>query len=189
MKKLTIKRKIFYLIYQIFGKYLPRTYMPYGIGAKKIRYYLLKNIVEHAGYNVVVETGAIFSPNISIGNNSAIGEYCRIRANVKIGNDVMMSPGVQIITENHNYKNLEVPMRLQGQTKKSVIIGNDVWIGTNAIILPGVTIDDHVIIGAGSVVTKNIPKNAIVGGNPARIIKYRKKYETVQNFVSTESTT
>lgn len=174
MKKMTLKRKFFYFIYHIIGKYLPRTYMPYAFGVKKMRYFLLKQIVDYAGKNVLVETGALFSPFIEIGDNSSIGESCRLRANVKIGDDVMMAPGVQILTENHHFKDIEIPMRLQGHSNKGVLIGNDVWLGTNAIILPGVKIGDHAIVSAGSIVTKDVPKYGIVGGNPARIIKYRK---------------
>lgn len=174
MQKITLKRQFFYLIYQVIGKYLPRSYMPYALGVKEIRYFMLKNIIDYAGKNVLVETGALFSPFIKIGDNSSIGEYCRIRANVVIGNDVMMGPGVQIITENHIFEDMETPMRLQGDVNKNIFIGNDIWIGTNAIILPGVKIEDHSIIAAGAIVTKDVPKYAIVGGNPAKIIKYRK---------------
>ncbi|NOQ32565.1 MAG: acyltransferase [Helicobacteraceae bacterium] len=172
---MSLKKKIFYLIYQLFGKYLPRSYMPYSFGSKQVRYYLLKNIINHTGKNVLVESGALFSPLIEIGDNSSIGENCRIRRDVKIGNDVMMAPNVQILSTNHNFDSIEIPMWQQGHTIKETLIGDDVWIGTNTIILPGVNISSHVVIAAGSVVTKDIPKFAIVAGNPAKIIKYRGK--------------
>jgi len=173
MKNISLKRKLIYLVYQLFGKYLPRTYMPYALGVKTIRYWMIKNIANDTGKNVLVETGALFSPFIEIGDNSSIGEFCRVRENTKIGNDVMMGPGVQIITENHMFDDIDKPMRLQADSSKGVVIGNDVWIGTNAIILPGVHVDNHAIIAAGAIVTKDVPKFAIVGGNPAKIIKYR----------------
>jgi len=170
---MTHKRKIIFLLYNIVGKYLPRTYMPYAPGVKYIRYIMLKNIVEYAGINITVETGALFSPSIKIGDNSAIGEYCRVRENVVIGDNVMMGPGVQIISDNHNFNDIATPMRLQGHTTHGVSIGNDVWIGSNAIILPGVKVEDHSIIAAGAIVTKDVPEYAVVGGNPAKVIKFR----------------
>lgn len=86
----------------------------------------------------------------------------------------MMGPQITIITENHRFDGLEVPMALQGQAEsKPVVIEDDVWVGARAIILPGVTIGAHSIVGAGSVVTKDVPPWTVVGGNPARIIKVR----------------
>ena len=88
---------------------------------------------------------------------------------VRIGNDVMIGPGTCIITVNH-------PLSPKGRRNhlgiaKPVIIGNDVWIGANCTILPGVTIGNNVVIAAGSVVTKDVPDNCVVGGVPAKKIK------------------
>jgi maltose O-acetyltransferase len=93
---------------------------------------------------------------------------------LKVGKDVMMGPYVVIIGDNHRFDNLDLPMRLQGtQEYPPVRIGDDVWIGARAIILPGLTIGNGAIIGAGSVVTKDVPPYAICAGNPAKIIRYR----------------
>ncbi|OMH83896.1 putative acetyltransferase [Zancudomyces culisetae] len=93
-------------------------------------------------------------------------------ARVDIGDNVMFGPAVQIYTASHP---LDPETRNSGaEFAKPVRIGNSVWIGGGAIILPGVTLGDNVIVGAGSVVTKDVPDNAIVGGNPAKIIKYVK---------------
>ena len=87
----------------------------------------------------------------------------------------MMGPECYIYTRNHAFSRTDVPMREQGmQDFKPVTIGNDVWIGARVTILPGVKIGNGCIIGAGSVVTKNLPDFAIGGGNPARVLKYRK---------------
>jgi maltose O-acetyltransferase len=81
---------------------------------------------------------------------------------------------VTILSNSHNFNRTDISMRAQGAPPpRAVSIGNDVWIGTRVIILPGVRVGDHCIIGAGAVVTKDVPDWAIVGGNPARVIRYR----------------
>ena len=86
----------------------------------------------------------------------------------------MMGPDVIIPTSEHNHTRTDITIRSQGSLPtKGVEIGNDVWIGTRVIILPGVKIGDSSIIGAGAVVTKDVPSYTIVGGNPAKILKYR----------------
>ena len=87
----------------------------------------------------------------------------------------MMGQDCLIYTTNHSFDDLDRTMDLQGyQETKSVFIGNDVWIGARVIILPGVSIADGSIIGAGSIVTHDVPSYAVVAGNPAKIIYYRK---------------
>lgn len=86
-----------------------------------------------------------------------------------------MGPEVTILSQNHAFSDTTKPIIEQGSDpKKPVIIGDDVWIGTRVIILPGVTVGSHAIIASGAVVTKNVPEWAIVGGNPAKILKMRK---------------
>ena len=87
----------------------------------------------------------------------------------------MLGPEVVFISYNHEVSDVEVPMRAQGATdSKPIIVGNDVWIGMRVIVMPGVKIGSHSIVAAGSVVTKDVPEWGIVGGNPAKVIKYRK---------------
>ena len=98
----------------------------------------------------------------------------RSLGDVEIGDDVIMAPDVVVLSSNHNTEDSIVPMNRQGQqASQPVHIGNDVWIGTRAILLPGVYIGEHSIIGAGSVVTKDVPAYAVVGGNPAKVIRFR----------------
>lgn len=85
----------------------------------------------------------------------------------------MISYNVHIRTDTHNYYNKNIPMIYQGHFEKDIVIGDDVWIGFGAQILPGVKIGDGAIIGAGAVVTKDVEPYTIVGGVPAKIIKKR----------------
>lgn len=83
-----------------------------------------------------------------------------------------MGPGVKIFSLNHGINN-GAPMNTQPPTEKDVIIGNDVWLGANTVVVAGVTIGDGAITAAGSVVTKDVQEYTIVGGNPAQVIKKR----------------
>lgn len=168
-------RYIFTALYYLIARHLPASDMPYSLGAKRIRGFLCRRIFKNAGANINIEHGAYFGSgkDIEIGNNSGLGFNCRVYGPLKIGNDVMMGPDVMIFTQNHETIRLDIPMRLQTAPKIPVTIGDDVWIGARAIILPGKNIGKGVIIGAGAVVTKDVPDYAIVGGNPAKIIKFR----------------
>lgn len=109
--------------------------------------------------------------NIRLGNSVFMNFNCCILdvMPVIIGNNVMLGPAVQIYTASHP---LNAAERNSGREfAKPVTIGNNVWIGGGAIINPGVTIGDGVVIGSGAVVTKDVPPNVFVGGNPAHIIK------------------
>ncbi|GAB6077205.1 hypothetical protein JCM12825_20830 [Desulfurobacterium crinifex] len=112
---------------------------------------------------------------LKIGNNVGINHYSYIGAmgEIIIGDNVIMGPGVRILSENHNFDRLDIPIKYQGVTKKKTVIGNDVWIGTNACILAGVKIGDGCVIAAGAVVTKDIEPYSVVAGVPAKIIKKR----------------
>ena len=172
-KKITFKRGVFFLLYNLVGKYLPRTFMPYSLFSKQIREFLVRNCIDKCGRNVKIENHVLISPFIEIGDNVQINEYSRITVNVKIGSDVMIAPNVQFISSDHRFDRLDVPMSEQGGYDGEIHIGDDVWIGTNAIVLVDVKVGDHAIVGAGSIVTKDVPEYAVVAGNPAKVIKYR----------------
>lgn len=168
-------RLLCYILYYCFARHLPCSGLPYSLFAKKIRALLVRGMIDKCGKNINIEHGAFLASGkgIEIGNNSGIGLDCRVTGPLTIGDDVMMAPGVMIFTQNHETSDLSVPMWLQTAPKYKVTIGNDVWIGANALIMPGLNIGNGCIIAAGAVVTHDVPDMAIVGGNPAKIIKYR----------------
>jgi maltose O-acetyltransferase len=169
--KLTLKRKIAYLLYNLIGMHLPRTYMPYSFGSRYIRYFLVKHFITKCGNNIKIEPNVHLSPFIEIGNNVVINEGCRIRANVYIGNDVLIAPNVQMLSINHGYKEKDILIINQKDIIGNINIKDNIWIGTNVIILQNVIVESNSIIGAGSIVTKNVTKNSIFVGNPAKKIK------------------
>lgn len=169
-------RKILVMLYYGFARYLPYQPLPgYRLG-NKLRNYIAKKIFKETGKNITIKHGAYFGDgkNIVMGDYSQLGINCKVENDLVMGDYVLMGPEVVIYSSSHEYKNVDVPIMLQGTKEiKPVQIGNDVWIGLRSVIMPGVKIGNHVIIGAGSVVTKDIPDYAIVGGVPAKIIKYR----------------
>lgn len=176
-----IKRNLCYLLYNIFAIRLPKTNARISLCSKCIRGALVRGFAEHAGKGIDIQKGAKISRALSIGNNSGVGINCVLQGKVIIGDAVMMGPEVWIYTRNHKHSDLNIPMRDQGfEEERPVHIGNDVWIGSRVTILPGVTIGDGSIIGTGSVVTKDVPPFAVVGGNPAKVLKSRKDAEKVQ---------
>lgn len=119
----------------------------------------------------------IRNSQLIIGEGTFIGEYNNIRATggkIVIGKYCNISQHCSLIASNHLIKKgMYISHQSWNEDRTGVIIGDDVWIGANSVILPGVTIENGAVVGAGSVVTKNVPSNAIVAGNPAKIIKWR----------------
>lgn len=119
--------------------------------------------------------GRHLGKGLVVGNNSNIGAHAYVGCSGKItiGNNVMISPRVSLYAENHIFKEANIPMKLQGVDVGEIVIGDDCWIASNSIILSNVKIGKGVVVAAGSVVNKDIPDFAIVGGVPAKIIKFR----------------
>lgn len=108
---------------------------------------------------------------VKIGFGSRIGMSNTIIGPVTIGNNVILAQNVVISALNHGYEDIHTPIRLQPCKTAIVTVGDDSWVGANAVITSGVTLGKHVVVAAGSVVTKNVPDYSIVAGNPARILK------------------
>jgi len=126
------------------------------------------------GHHSVVESFCCVNNavgDVIIGNHTRIGIHNTIIGPVTIGNHVNLAQGITVTALNHNFKDTSKRIDEQGISTRPVVIGNDVWIGANAVVLPGVTIGRHVVVAAGAVVTDNVPDNVVVGGVPAKIIK------------------
>jgi acetyltransferase-like isoleucine patch superfamily enzyme len=109
--------------------------------------------------------------DVIIGNYTRIGLHNTIIGPVTIGNHVNLAQGITVTALNHNFEDLSKKIDEQGISTKPVTVEDDIWIGANAVILPGVTIGHHSVVAAGSVVTKDVPPHSLVAGVPAKIIK------------------
>lgn len=141
------------------------------------------------GSNVSIFKKSLIFDNVTIGDNVElrsnrgnqiiVGKNCTINrgsviiGQVTIGDNCLIAPLCVVVGSNHIFSNLDVLIRNQGIHSKGIIIQNNVWLGAKVTILDGVTIGANSVIGAGSVVTKNIPNNSIAVGNPCRVVKSR----------------
>ena len=116
-----------------------------------------------------------YHKNIKIGKRSMPGMnincYIQGKNGIIIGNNLRMGPGVGLISANHVLDDYD-----KHEKNRPIVIGDNVWIGMNSVILPGVTIGDNVVIGAGSIVTSDIPSNSIAAGNPCRVLREKPPY-------------
>ena len=126
------------------------------------------------GEKVTIYPGVIIRASrgtITIGDDVSLGPGVKIyepRGGLTIGNSCLIAAGVAMCGVNHGYSRQDIPMREQETVNKTISIGDDVWIGMNTVINPGVTIGSHAIIGSGSVVTKRVGEYSIAYGNPCR---------------------
>ena len=109
--------------------------------------------------------------DVIIGDYTRIGLHNTIIGPVTIGNHVNLAQGITVTALNHNFEDPNKRIDEQGISTMPVVIEDDIWIGANAVILPGVTIGHHSVVAAGAVVTKNVPPHSLVAGVPAKVIK------------------
>jgi maltose O-acetyltransferase len=145
---------------------------------------ILLQLLGRVGENVWIEAPFFcdYGQNISIGDNVFINYNCLLLDcnRITIGNNVLLGPGVQLCTATHPVAAAErvvVPSRENGNVAGyrtralPITVGNNVWLGGGAIVLPGVSIGDNTTIGAGSVVTRSIPSGVVAVGNPCRVVR------------------
>jgi acetyltransferase-like isoleucine patch superfamily enzyme len=124
----------------------------------------------------------IHEGEVRIGAKTVLGQECTISAyqHVSIGRECVIADRVMLIDFDHGVVEVERPIRLQGIYKRDVNVGNNNWIGYGACFLRGVTVGDNCVVGANTVVTKDVPSNAVVAGAPARLLRMREEPRTLR---------
>ncbi len=121
------------------------------------------------GQQLISDRIVVIGDRCLIGRNSSIvGHF-----SIEIGADVYFGPNVYVTDQNHSSDDPDLPIGHQSAPEQAVSIGAGSWIGTNSVVLPGVTIGERVIIGAGSIVTNDIPSGSVAVGSPARVVAPR----------------
>jgi acetyltransferase-like isoleucine patch superfamily enzyme len=128
-----------------------------------------------SGVRVLQHVIVYYPASLTIGPGTGIASNCQLnaRAGIEIGSNVLIGPGAIIWTMNHNYRLAGTPIKQQGWTRNPIVIGDDVWIGGGAIVLPGVRLATGTVVAAGAVVTHSTEPYSIVAGVPARMIGWR----------------
>lgn len=170
-------KPIYLFFYYAFLQHLPMQPMPgYKLGYS-LRQWAVKHILgNRCGKNIIVKDHCYFGngSRLTVGDRSQLGQNARLGGTITLGNDVIMGPDVVMMATSHEFARTDIPINRQGaKPEEPIIIGNDCWIGTRVIVLPGVHIGNSCIVAAGAVVTHSFPDNCILGGVPAKILKVR----------------
>ncbi len=164
-------RSWFFGVLELFSRYLP------GEVGNYLRYNSYKHLLKSLGCDTVFFDGVVIEnpENVSIGSFCSLNHRVQIigYGGVTIGDYVRIAPNVCIVSHNLRYWKSEGPMISQGYEPSEVEVESDVWIGTGAVVLAGVKIGRGSVIGAGSVVTKDVPEFSVVAGVPVKMIKKR----------------
>ncbi len=171
--KIHFIKKFKYLLFYLVWPFLSNIPFPFG---ETLRREFLRLFLKKCGENVVLSTGVtiLYPERISLGNNVWIGHRVHLEGigGIEIGDDVMIAFESVLQTAGHEISPGK-KIRDQDPVIAPIVVGNDVWIGARSLIRYGVSIGDHAVIGMGAVVVKDVPKGAIVGGVPAKFIKWR----------------
>lgn len=172
-----MKRNLLLILYYAVLQHIPMQPIPgYKIGYILRRWVVKQILGNRCGKDVIVKDRCYFGNGgrLTVGDRSQMGQNARFGGTITLGNDVVMGPDVVIMATSHEFTRTDIPINLQGaKPEEPIVIGNDCWIGTRVIILPGVTLGDHCIVAAGAVVTHSFPEKSILGGVPAKLLKKR----------------
>ena len=170
MHKLTL------IIYYLFIQKLPHSRLWGGFNSLR-RSFVAKGLgIMPNDSNSKFENGIYISDarQLKIGKYVRINEHVFLQGKITIGDYVMIAPYAALYTNTHEHANVNTPMVMQGDTTtEEIVVENNAWIGRNVVILPGITIGEGAIVGANSVVTKDVTPYTVVGGVPAKVIKKR----------------
>lgn len=181
-------KKVWLLLFYLFARHLPASYFPLGKIFNAIRLVLLRRLFQ-IGDHTIVEPGFKFGMKgvLKIGHHCQINEDVYIQS-AEIGDYVLIAQRVAILSVTHVMDRRDIYIKLQGSTaSRAVIIENGAWIGRNVVVMPGIRIGEGAVVGAGAVVTKDVPPYAIVGGVPARLIRYRSADQKQQSSIILEA--
>lgn len=180
---------VFYqMIYYGIAKHLPKSTMPvFGKMSMGFRRWCCRHLFAECGRKLNVEQGAYFGngKDIRVGDLVGFGKNFTMHNRIlNVDDYLMMGEDVMFLGGGHGFDRIDIPMGLQeSKGKTPLYIAGDVWIGARVMVLPGCKRIGHgAIIGAGSIVTKDVPDYAIMGGNPAKVLKYRKVTESGNEF-------
>lgn len=131
------------------------------------------NEVLRLGPSSYIAAGAYLTGTLRAGRDCTINPYAVVRGDIELGDAVRIGAHTSLLGFNHTFDDPDLEVHRQPLTSKGIVIGNDVWIGSHVVILDGIRVGDKAVVAAGAVVTKDVPPGAVVGGNPAKVLKWR----------------
>jgi acetyltransferase-like isoleucine patch superfamily enzyme len=134
-----------------------------------------------------VAGGCYVTGSVTLGHDCTLNPYATVRGKFCAGDGVRIGAHACIIGFNHGHARIDIPIHHQPHTSKGIVMGNDIWIGSRVVVIDGVTVGSHAILAAGAVVTRDVPDFAIVGGNPAKILRFRNQAEAAKPGVPPEA--
>jgi len=166
-------RALWWLAYYGVAQFLPLSYRPAGGAWRALRGFLVRRLAASAGRGINVESRVEMGSGrgLRIGDHSGIGPRSHL-GDVTIGDGVIIGPELLAFTRNHRFEDPNVWIGRQGYAdSQPITIGDGAWIGARVTILPGVRIGRYAVIGAGAVVTNDVPDYGVAAGNPARVMR------------------
>jgi len=162
------------LVYELVARHLPASGYPLvGRTFNAARVACVRRFVARCGRDLTIGPDVTLSRTSVLGDHVTINEHCSLQG-CDIGDHALIAPLCYVVTRNHRFEDLETPIASQGYgEERPPRIGRDVWIGARVMLMPAVTIGDGAVIAAGAVVTRDVPPRAIVGGVPARVLRFR----------------